>query len=160
MAGRLFRSEKDRFLGGVCGGLGQYFNIDPVLVRVVFVILAFANGLGIVAYIALWLIAPKESRVAAEPGEAARINVEGVISELKELESRVKAALPGKQAAPSQERASHQSGLFWLGLIILLVGVILLLNNLVFPAWFNLVRFWPILLILAGVVLLLGRRRK
>jgi phage shock protein C len=46
-------------LGGVCGGLGEYFDIDPVIVRLLFVALAFAGGLGIILYIIAWIIIPR-----------------------------------------------------------------------------------------------------
>lgn len=57
---RLFRSRKDRILGGVCGGLGNYLNVDPILVRVVWAILFFAAGVGLLAYILAWIIIPEE----------------------------------------------------------------------------------------------------
>jgi phage shock protein C len=57
---RLFRSRRDRIIGGVCGGLGNYLNIDPVLVRVVWAILFFAAGVGFLAYILAWIIIPEE----------------------------------------------------------------------------------------------------
>jgi phage shock protein C len=57
---RLFRSRKDRILGGVCGGFGNYLNVDPVLVRVVWAILFFAAGVGFLAYILAWIIIPEE----------------------------------------------------------------------------------------------------
>ena len=57
---RLFRSRKDRILGGICGGLGNYLNVDPVLVRVVWAILFFAAGVGLLAYILAWIIIPEE----------------------------------------------------------------------------------------------------
>jgi phage shock protein C len=59
-AKRLYRSVNDRVLGGVCGGLGKYLNIDPVLVRVVWAILFFAAGAGVLAYIIAWIIVPEE----------------------------------------------------------------------------------------------------
>jgi phage shock protein C len=57
---RLYRSRKDRILGGVCGGMGNYFGLDPVLVRVVWAILLFAAGVGFLAYILSWIIIPEE----------------------------------------------------------------------------------------------------
>jgi phage shock protein C len=57
---RLYRSRKDRILGGVCGGMGNYFNLDPVLVRVIWVVLLFAAGVGFLAYILSWIIIPEE----------------------------------------------------------------------------------------------------
>ncbi len=58
---RLFRSRKDRILGGVCGGLGNYFNLDPVMVRVIWALLFFAGGIGFLAYIIAWIIVPEEA---------------------------------------------------------------------------------------------------
>ena len=57
---RLYRSRKDRILGGVCGGMGNYFNLDPVLVRVIWAALLFAAGVGFLAYILAWIIIPEE----------------------------------------------------------------------------------------------------
>ena len=55
-ARRLYRSNTQRVLGGVCGGLGEYFALDPVWFRVGFVVLALAGGSGILIYLLLWLI--------------------------------------------------------------------------------------------------------
>ena len=55
---RLRRSGTDRKIAGVCGGLGEFFNLDPVLFRVAFVVLAFVGGLGILLYMVLWLVVP------------------------------------------------------------------------------------------------------
>jgi phage shock protein PspC (stress-responsive transcriptional regulator) len=56
--GRLYRDNNDKFIGGVCSGIASYFNIDPVVVRLLFAILAFATGLGFLAYIILWIVLP------------------------------------------------------------------------------------------------------
>jgi len=57
---KLYRSKTDRKVAGVCGGLAQYFNIDPTLIRVLFVVLAILGGSGLVLYLALWIIVPNE----------------------------------------------------------------------------------------------------
>ncbi|MCX7854203.1 MAG: PspC domain-containing protein [Caldilineales bacterium] len=57
---RLYRSRTDRMLAGVCGGIGQYLNIDPTLIRLAFLILAIWGGGGIVAYLIAWIIIPEE----------------------------------------------------------------------------------------------------
>lgn len=59
MQDRLMRSRHDRMLSGVCGGLGVYFEIDPTIVRLVMVLLAF-TGLGVLLYAALWIVMPSE----------------------------------------------------------------------------------------------------
>ncbi len=56
---RFYLSQTDKKLGGVCGGLADYFDVDPLLVRIAFVILFFGYGSGLLVYILLWLLAPK-----------------------------------------------------------------------------------------------------
>ncbi len=67
MSKQLFRSETNKVIGGVCGGLGEYFDVDPVLVRVVAVLLALATGVAVVGYIVAWIIVPKRP-FEMEPG--------------------------------------------------------------------------------------------
>jgi phage shock protein PspC (stress-responsive transcriptional regulator) len=71
---RLYRSRQDRMVSGVCGGLAQYFNVDPVLVRVAFVALGVATGVGLLAYIILAIVVPERPSDEPEPvgGTSAR----------------------------------------------------------------------------------------
>ncbi len=57
---KLYRSRSDRKLAGVCGGLAEFFGLDPTLIRVLFVILALAGGSGIVIYLAMWIMVPNQ----------------------------------------------------------------------------------------------------
>lgn len=61
MKRRLMRSSKDQKIGGVCAGVANYFDIDPTIVRVVWGVLAFCYGAGILAYLILWAVAPVSS---------------------------------------------------------------------------------------------------
>lgn len=56
---KLYRSKKNRLIAGVCGGLGEYFNIDPTIVRLVWLLFVFAGGSGILAYLIAWIIIPE-----------------------------------------------------------------------------------------------------
>ncbi len=58
---RLYRSRNERMLGGVCGGLADYLNADPTLIRLLFVAFALAGGPGIIAYLIFWILVPLES---------------------------------------------------------------------------------------------------
>lgn len=60
MSRKFYRSSTDKKLGGVCGGLAEYFDIDPLLVRIAFLVLLFGFGTGLLAYIILWILAPKK----------------------------------------------------------------------------------------------------
>lgn len=55
---RLYRSRSQKMIAGVCGGLGEYFDVDPVLIRLLFVVTAFISGVGILAYLVLWIVVP------------------------------------------------------------------------------------------------------
>ena len=57
---KLYRSKTNRQVAGVCGGLAERFNVDPTLMRVLFIVLAIFGGAGIILYIAMWIIVPKE----------------------------------------------------------------------------------------------------
>jgi len=59
---RLYRSGENRILAGVCGGLGEYFERDPVLIRLFWVLFSLAYGTGIIAYIIAWIIMPKNPK--------------------------------------------------------------------------------------------------
>lgn len=61
----LYRTEKDKMIGGVCGGLGEYFEIDPTLVRLFFALIFFGYGSGLMLYIFLWIIMPSEAVLQA-----------------------------------------------------------------------------------------------
>jgi phage shock protein C len=57
---KLYRSRSDGKLAGVCAGLAQYFNVDVTLIRVLFVVLAVLGGSGLILYLAMWIIVPKQ----------------------------------------------------------------------------------------------------
>ncbi|MFQ5498129.1 MAG: PspC domain-containing protein [Candidatus Zixiibacteriota bacterium] len=59
MEKRLLRSQTNKVVAGVCGGIGEYFDLDPVLIRIIAVLLFFATGIGLLAYIVAWIIMPQ-----------------------------------------------------------------------------------------------------
>jgi phage shock protein C len=63
---RLYRSRTNRWLAGVCGGLGQYFGLDPTVIRVLFALLALVVGGGFLLYLLLWIIIPLEPETVTE----------------------------------------------------------------------------------------------
>jgi phage shock protein PspC (stress-responsive transcriptional regulator) len=92
----LYRDPEHRVLGGVCGGLGAYFNMDPVILRIIFVVLAFiTTGAAILAYIVLWIAVPKAvttaQRLEMRGQEATVKNIEKSIrEEVKEVQESYK----------------------------------------------------------------------
>ena len=59
---KLLRSRSDRWVAGICGGIGDYFDVDPALVRLVYMLLTFfsAGFPGVIIYLVLWLVMPKD----------------------------------------------------------------------------------------------------
>jgi len=145
---RLYRSRTNTVLGGVCSGLGQYFGIDPTLVRLVFVLLAL-SGTGILAYLILWIIIPVEDRAGATTGETIKAGAEEIAEKAKALGESVR------------DHSGPASGALLFGAILVGVGGLLLLKNLDLHwlRWFSMRTFWPLILIGIGIVLLIPRMR-
>ncbi len=65
---RLYRSRNDRLIGGVCAGLADYFNIDPTVMRLLYILLCFVSlGSGVLIYVLLWLIVPESKTYQMPP---------------------------------------------------------------------------------------------
>lgn len=60
---RLYRSRTDRKIAGVCGGLAQYMNVDPTVIRIIFLVLLFLGGGGFLIYLIIWICAPDEDNM-------------------------------------------------------------------------------------------------
>ena len=129
MAKRLFRSSEQRVLAGICGGLGEYFDLDPVLVRLLAVIGLFASyGTAIIIYLIAWIIIPRRSLEAG-----------GEVDPIEE---------------PTVKHPSDQKWHSLLpGLILVGIGGLLLLREYV--SWFGFGHIWPVFLILGGAGLIL-----
>ena len=95
MRDRLYRSRRVKVLGGVAGGLAQYFNIDPIIVRILFVVFTLMHGMGLLLYVILWVVIPEEPFELAYPikndepktegpsAETTSVNFDGVPAENK-----------------------------------------------------------------------------
>ena len=81
---RLYRDPEQTVFGGVCGGLSVYFNLDPVIVRIIFVILTLITGVGVLVYLILWIIIPKAVNTAQ------RLEMRGQDASVKNIEKFIK----------------------------------------------------------------------
>ena len=130
---KLYRSRENAMLGGVCAGIANYFDTDPSLVRLATVILFFAGGIGILAYIIAWIIIPKSPLVAAttEAGAQPTSAENEEHSEIAEMTGRPK---------------------FLFGMILIILGCLFLMGNIF--SWFSFFKLWPIILIVIGIVVI------
>ncbi|MBU0667465.1 MAG: PspC domain-containing protein [Nanoarchaeota archaeon] len=62
VAKKLYRSKKDKRIAGVCGGIGEYFDVDPTLIRLLWIIFLLIGGSGLLAYIIAWIIIPENPK--------------------------------------------------------------------------------------------------
>ena len=166
MERRLYRSKRDRLLFGVCGGLGEYFNIDPVIIRVIFIIAIFFGGLGILAYIILAIVVPSENSVSNEPSRTIRENVQEMKETAETMGKDVHSLFSSSEkkpestvTTPTPHRRSNTALL--IGLIILVIGILLLIGTIstFFFSWRFWTYFWPAILIVVGLLIIIGRRR-
>lgn len=81
---RLYRSRSEKMIAGVCGGLGEYFDVDPVLIRLLFVVTALISGVGLLAYIILWIVVPMQGNEDAPREQALRGEVEALYRTVRE----------------------------------------------------------------------------
>ena len=150
MTRRLYRSSTDTMIGGVCGGLGEFLGIDPMLVRIAFAVFALFDGLGIMAYTILWIVVPQKEQIDMRPADVVRENIE-------ELRGRAQGIGQDIQGAFSRETSSEiaRRRTLWAGGALVLVGIGILLKNLGLLQWLNLGIFWAVVIVAFGVVLLL-----
>lgn len=139
MEPRLVRSEEERVIAGVCGGLAAYLGVDPVFVRLAFVLLIPAGGVGLPLYLILMVIMPSEADVDLPQAEVIEKNIEGL----------------GETISESADRArQHPRGPTIAAALLIFLGFYFLLENL---GWISGGIFWPLALILLGIFMLVRR---
>ena len=132
MERRLYRNKENKIIGGVCAGLAEYFDIDPVLVRLLFVLLVFQGGLGVLAYIILWIVVParKADLAVSAAGEASKST------------PYTPPARPETPPEVKTKRATVAGG------ILIVIGVLFLVDNLIPGFCFS--DLWPLIFIALG----------
>ncbi|MDH4359036.1 MAG: PspC domain-containing protein [Candidatus Berkelbacteria bacterium] len=140
---KLYRSASDRYIAGVCGGLGKFFDIDPLIFRLLFLIITAFGGAGVLVYIILWILVPEE-------GEKIRPKDFG--ENIKEGANKM-----AQEMKTSGDRRNNSRIIG--GTIVVLIGAIFLLETL-FPGWrMGFGRLWPLIIIAIGLAIIFGRSR-
>lgn len=136
---RLTRSETDKMVAGVCGGIATYLDIDSIFIRLAFALLAFASGIGIAIYLIMWIVMPRESIVTASDAVVMQDNI-------KELKETVSSGA-GRLSKPAT-----------IGLVLIMLGGYFLLAQLGLVGWLS-GAIWPILIIGGGIYWLWKRKQ-
>ncbi len=140
---KLKRSSKQKIFAGVCGGIGEYFDVDPVVVRAIFILTAlFGFGTSILVYFVLWIIVPKQyDYVTVNTGPE---NDEYIVDE---------NYVPGSEDSfeneyNEQNETKKQKRNLFGGILLIFIGLLFLLNQL--APWVEFSMFWPLALIAFG----------
>ena len=180
MQRRLYRSEHDRLLTGLSGGMADYFDVDPTLMRLLWVLLAiFTGGVAIIAYLVMVVVVPtppapgpgiEPGAVGAddEPAEAGQTLQPDDEPEGAESAPQQHAEPAAPDAAPTYQpyapgrsagnRGRRMGGPAIVGLALVAIGVLALLDSLGLFAQFDAWRLWPLILIAFGAFLVIRRR--
>ena len=137
MKKKLYRSSRGKVIAGVCAGLGEYFEIDPVLIRALFIIALFSGGIGVTLYFVLWIIMPSEETVLSSPSPTDS-------SELSETDDSI--------------LSEKHKGTVLTGLVLVGLGMFFLIREF-FPM-FSFKFMFPIALIAIGAVIVFTALRK
>ena len=146
MPKKLYRSTKDKMLGGVAGGIAEYFDIDSTLIRVLFILIVFLGGSGILAYIILWIIVPEK------PFTAQDFNYSSTEDNTKKTSDEQNSSVNIKTETFRDNRS------LWGGIILIGLGVLFLADNYIPRFQFS--DYWPLILIGVGIGLLLNARKR
>lgn len=145
----LVRPKNNRVLFGVCQGLGEYFDIDPVIFRILFIVFTISGGAGIILYIlGIFLIPDENADDIKKEAEDIKKNRQNIRDKAHQRTETVAEEI--RTTFHRDHRQNSSAVVF--GLIILLVGVIFLANNF-FP-WFSFSKLWPLIFIALGILIL------
>jgi phage shock protein C len=150
---RFYRSITDKKIAGVSGGLAEYFEIDSLLVRLIFVILALAGGGGVLIYIILWIVTPEKPFVMNQTQNSS--NMENQQSNSGDQ----KPPVENQHLKPSRPEQRNRGNLIG-GLVLITLGILFLADEFIPHISFG--DLWPVILIVVGAGLLInsfGRRK-
>jgi phage shock protein C len=137
-------------IGGVCGGLAEYLEVDPTIVRIVFVFLGLYSGIGIAAYLILWIVIPYPDTGKASTSEIVREGTEEIRDRAQEM---------AKSISPAVQQSQGPAANVVIGIFLVGLGMVFLARtlNLSWLHWLNAGTLMPIILIIVGVLLLRGQ---
>ena len=155
---RLYRSRTNRVIWGVCGGLAKYLDIDPTIIRIIAVLLIFANGIGILAYIVMAIIIPVEGSSAKDPRETTWENTDEMKKTVAGLGQEIRSTFCEKEIEAEDLSKARQQRRKFAGIAVIAIGVLALAANFHSPWWLNWGRLWPLIIVAAGLLLIFKAR--
>jgi phage shock protein PspC (stress-responsive transcriptional regulator) len=160
----LRRSSTNRVIGGVCSGIAEYFDLDPVLIRLIFVIMAVFGGAGVIAYLIAWIIMPEKGfgnniqDAEIVDNEKKKTDKTDTATELKNELNNVAEELKNtfekvEKEIDSEVRKHKKSSSAWFGIFLIFLGTAFLFRMFgwIDFSWCGIWKYWPLILIFVGV---------
>lgn len=147
---RLVRTSKNKMLGGVAAGIGDYFDLDPNIIRFLFIVLTVFGGSGVLMYLLLWLLLPSDTSETSGGRDTMREN----IGQMKETVQGFAEDIKKEVTPEKTEMENKGKSQGYLGMVLVVLGIVFLLINLGLLDMYVIRRFWPVLLVFLGVSLL------
>ncbi len=148
---RYYRSTTEKVFAGVCGGLAEYFAIDPLLVRLIFVILALAGGGGVLIYILLWIVTPvKPFNFNQTTNQTPPVMENQHTNQDPDHPAETPNKDPFKDHRPIHRNRGNLIG----GLVLITLGAIFLADSFIPHIRFE--DLWPLILVVIGIGLLIN----
>lgn len=150
----LYRSNRDKMISGICGGLAEYFDMDPTIIRILWVVFTFAtNGAGIVAYIVGMFIIPKkpyefQSNGGNERSDDMNNNHNNDYQDNNEYHDK---------GSYGQGEPDNKSSSKLVGIILIMIGAFFLFRE--FFVWVDFSYIWPFVIMAVGVLIIFKDRR-
>ena len=151
---KLHRSQNDKIIAGIAGGLAEYFEVDPTIIRLIFVLITLFGGSGVLLYLILWVLIPKDSegKMVIDKDRVKEV-AEEIKNKAEDIGKGIKEEFKKEDVQKSKEKSRKSGGLF--GWILVIAGILFLIN-IFYPISFRYFafRYWPIGLILLGFILI------
>lgn len=131
MSKQLYRSTNNKVIAGVCAGVSDYFEIDPTIVRIIWLLLAFPGGIGLIAYVVCWIVMPEKNMVTAASSDSYESDRH--TDEEKDKNKKI------------------------IGIVLIIIGSVFLFDR--FFKWFDMAIIIPLVIIAIGFFVLYNARR-
>ena len=152
---RLYRSVTDRKIAGVAGGLAEYFVMDPILIRLAFVILTLAGGGGFLIYLIFWIVTPENPiRITSTTNQPNQNFQQATYDAPGFTNDPPKAETMSSTPATAPQTKERNKGSLIGGLVLITLGALFLADELI--PQINFGDLWPVILIVIGVGLLVN----
>ena len=160
---KLYRCRQGRILFGVCCGLARYFDLDPVIVRLVFALSLFIppiGGAAVIAYVILAIIVPVEGSTTVTTEQTVKENLNDIKDTTNDLGDKIRTNIRTDGTSQDERLRRRNNILTFIGGFLIIVGLLALLSSLNIFWWFRWDYLGPAVLIIIGILFIISTNRR